>query len=580
MKRKLTCILLALTLLLGAFAMTSCGGFNYEKEDLSKYVKLTAAEYNALKVKPAFVAVPADEEVLDYIKAILVANKEADGESVTDELVVENDEVTLYYIGRDEDGNIIDILNNIAFDFEKGSLKAPETIVIESDVTEEDNAVKYAFIQAMLKGQENLGFYPNTTTFKAIIEGDKDEDDKKIIHTINPEKDDIIFIEYSANAKDEAGNNSVYKSGVNKTINLAMTDEELIADGIDEHLLALIRAAIADGTAQVGPETAQSMVTEFDTDDDGKEETVTYFVDFLGAVELVPYTISLTMPEDYEDAAGKDDLAGQTVTIDLYCTGTTHFIIPEFDATFVKNAVVSQKEGVKGDSKGVFGSTWTLSASDLTDEKVVEEAEKAVLDVLVEEADHLRKTNLYNAVWNAVYDKAEVTGYPEREVEGFVNETLGNLEYTYYNNANLQEEHETLLAYQLSEYDAKTEEELENKIEIKAKKVIKQKMLVHYIADLENITYTDDDYDAYLEETAQGWIDYNTWLYNAIYGQDVTFTVDDYEENFGKDAIVESMLWGMIVENVSEEVTVDWINEEDETETETETETEGENEGA
>lgn len=174
-------------------------------------------------------------------------------------------------------------------------------------------------------------------------------------------------------------------------------------------------------------------------------------------------------PDDYQntDYAGKD--VTFTITVNYICGETTY---PELTDEFVQ----------------------TLSE----ESKTVEEYRKEIKNLLSENGTTDYDTQLQEAAWEAVLEKAEIKEYPEGEVE----ESTTQLTDQY---KQIAEQYGMEYADFLEQYYGMTEEDFEEQAKSAAEESLKQRLIAEAIADKEKLTPKSDEewqeeYEALAEE--------------------------------------------------------------------------------
>ncbi len=200
--------------------------------------------------------------------------------------------------------------------------------------------------------------------------------------------------------------------------------------------------------------------------------------------------LELTFPEDYYE-----DLAGKPVTFDVtvnYIQGEK--IVPELDQVFV-----------------IRYTTGLITS--------VEEFEKKFREDMQAELDGKAESEAMNTLWTSVVENAEVKEYPEQHVLHYYGELMGQYEYyaSYYS---------VDLATVMSLYGVTEESVMET-----SRMYAKQDMVLYAIIGQEGIAVTDEEYTAKLEEIASS----------------AGATAQAVEDYYGKDYIMESMLWDKVI---------------------------------
>ena len=123
----------------------------------------------------------------------------------------------------------------------------------------------------------------------------------------------------------------------------------------------------------------------------------------------------------------------------------------------------------------------------LGDYKNTKEYEKAVKEKLYKQKEEEAQKNMETEVWSKVLAKTKVLKYPEEIVNHYV-ETFDAL--TDYNAEQYGLDRKDFIAQY---YGAATEKDLKLQLVDYAQTLVKQEMLIEYIADKEGITYTDEE---------------------------------------------------------------------------------------
>ncbi len=204
-------------------------------------------------------------------------------------------------------------------------------------------------------------------------------------------------------------------------------------------------------------------------------------------------TLNLTFPEDYYE-----HLAGKAVKFEVkvnYIQG--ELITPTLDDAFV--------------SKYTDGECTTVA-----------EFEQYYREVLQDELDQTAKAKAITSLWQGILEASEVKEYPEQHVMYFYGQIVDQYEYyaSYYS---------VDLATILTMYGETEDSLMEN-----ARLYAKEDMLFWAIAKQENITVSDEEYASELAIIA------------ANAGTD-SATIENY---YGKDYIVESLLWDKVIEQI------------------------------
>lgn len=166
--------------------------------------------------------------------------------------------------------------------------------------------------------------------------------------------------------------------------------------------------------------------------------------------------LKLAFPLNYS----KEELQGKDVVFTVTINSATRMVQPEFNDAFVKT---------------------------LGDYKNTKEYEKAVKEKLYKQKKEEAQKNMETEVWSKVLAKTKVLKYPEEIVNHYV-ETFDAL--TDYNAEQYGLDRKDFIAQY---YGAATEKDLKLQLVDYAQTLVKQEMLIEYIADKEGITYTDEE---------------------------------------------------------------------------------------
>ena len=232
----------------------------------------------------------------------------------------------------------------------------------------------------------------------------------------------------------------------------------------------------------------------------------------IGAKVGTTKNIKVTFPEDYM----KKDLAGKNAIFAVKINTKDVVTIPPLDEKFVKEH---------------------------SDFKTVEEYKQMVKEDVLEEKQHSFDLSAMNTMWTDYIEKCKIKKdengkekYPEERLQALIDETMAFYEEVASNNNISIEDY----AKQMFGWDQKT---FETQIKEYAKIVIKEQMVVYYIADKEGIEITKDDYNKYIEDTLNSFGYTKESFKEANNGK-------SYEEIEGKERVREAALKA----NVQEEL--------------------------
>lgn len=265
--------------------------------------------------------------------------------------------------------------------------------------------------------------------------------------------------------------------------------DRVVADGDTIHLQY---TGLKDGVAFKGGSTGET----------GTEYTIggNYIKDLndqlIGLECGKEYDLDCTFPKDYFD----EELAGQDVVfkviVDYICGDK---IIPEWTDTFVKD-----------NTKGEFTTTADF--------------EKYINEQIVLSNEQNQTSDYQAKVWEKVLENTEFDGFPANKL----NETAEQYYETY--KAQYQAAAETY-SYTYEDLLAKynlTDEKLKQSCVEQAKAEIEYIMISVVIAEAEGIELSDEEYESMAEE---------------IYPQYSYESIEEFEEDYGKDYIHESFIF-------------------------------------
>ena len=187
--------------------------------------------------------------------------------------------------------------------------------------------------------------------------------------------------------------------------------------------------------------------------------------------------LNLTFPKDY---SGKE-VAGKDVVFTVKINSATRPKKPEYTEDFVKAN---------------------------TDYKTKEEYEESLKKEIYDSKEEQAKNEQKMSLWSDVLDSTKVTKYPETEMAAY-KEVFSAQVDTMAEQAGM-ERADVLKQY----YGAEDEESFDSIIEDSVKTLIKQELLVEYIADKEGLEYTDEEKEklisdlegqGYTEETVKSY---------------------------------------------------------------------------
>ena len=126
------------------------------------------------------------------------------------------------------------------------------------------------------------------------------------------------------------------------------------------------------------------------------------------------------------------------------------------------------------------------------DYETVEEYRAAVAEELEQSEYDEQLYEIKSELYSQIVSETEVAKYPEKEVKEQVKELNKSYEQLAENSGKEWEEYmEDTLGVDQEEYD--------EQIDLYAKELVKQEMIIYAIAEKEDLSVTDEEYDQYLE---------------------------------------------------------------------------------
>lgn len=204
-------------------------------------------------------------------------------------------------------------------------------------------------------------------------------------------------------------------------------------------------------------------------------------------------SLHLTFPKDYNDKK----VAGKKVVFDVTVNSKQVRTVPKLDEDFVKEQMKQAKDG---------------KAETIAEYKkyIKKELEKQKEEQGIQE----QKSNLWSQVVSSSSVKKDKDGkekYPEEEIKRVSEQITKQYEdYAKQNNMKLKD----FLKQQMG-MDEKT---FKKQVKAYAQSMVKEDMIVYYIAGKEDISVSDDEYEKYIEDQLKQ------------YG----YTAEQYKEQTGK----------------------------------------------
>lgn len=276
--------------------------------------------------------------------------------------------------------------------------------------------------------------------------------------------------------------NSDFKMGAYDKIEVAKADVEITEADVDSYIDSLMQQAattasitegtVADGdvlnidyTGYVDGETFDGGAAEGASLTIGSGSFIEGFESGLIGVEIgSSVSLNLTFPDPYSNNA---DLSGKPVTFEVTVNAKDVTTVPEFTNEWVAANYADYSEEVLSTTEEFRAYT----------------------------KEQLESDAMETATWNAVWALASMSKYDEKEVASLVEE-----EITYY-----EDSISSSYGMQLADYltlVGQTQEEFEATVTDGVKEYILRKNTIEYIADKEDVSVSDEEYESSLQEYA------------------------------------------------------------------------------
>ena len=238
----------------------------------------------------------------------------------------------------------------------------------------------------------------------------------------------------------------------------------------------------------------------------GESGNLMFKNDLIGMAYGETKDVEVTFPEDYS----LSDVAGKTAIFTITINSITRTVVPE-----LTDELVAENTDLIGD-----------------------DSVKTVNDLYTFARNELEMSYKGTTAFNKLLEEATVKKYNEEKVSEMVSN------FTEYQESYYQYTYGVDLATYL-EAIGSSEEEFNENIDNSVRDYFKQYMLVHYIADKEHITYSEEDYQNILQQYA------NTYGYESAEAFEESSTEEDL------DNFKATLLYQQVVEYLADIVTVE-----------------------
>jgi trigger factor len=207
--------------------------------------------------------------------------------------------------------------------------------------------------------------------------------------------------------------------------------------------------------------------------------------------------LNLTFPDDYSST----ELAGKDVVFTVTVKSRQVLVVPTLDDKFVK---------------------------DNSDVETVAEYKTFIKDQLTQEKTDAAVLAQKEKLWGTIVSASKVIKYPEKEVQAVIDSTVA--EYKDY-----ADQYEMEYVDFLQQYVGVADEaDFNAQVADYANVLVKEEMIIYYIAEKENITTTKDEYKQFITDTLADY-GYTEDSFKETQGK-------TYEDAVGKDTIERQLL--------------------------------------
>lgn len=313
--------------------------------------------------------------------------------------------------------------------------------------------------------------------------------------------------------------------GVNVLLNTEIVTDDEIQAKIDEALVAAkYEEEITDRPVELGDHVKFNYIGIIDNVADpnflGQDVVVQVgtnaFYSQLGDIEISfighsagdVFKVNGSFPENYtnDKIENSASYAGKTITFEITLTKVFNYVLPELNDDFVKQ----------------------VSSTSTT---VAEYREELRNQIIEEHKENLEQQKMYGS-WAAVMDTVEVLEYPKSELEA----AKRTIEDSYVSLAQSVDKTMTLENY-VTQFLNMTMDKFNEQILEYAKNTVTEQLVLHYIAQQENLSISDEEYQNTLIE------------YADKYG---FLSTEEFENFYGADLIRQSMLFDKVIKLIME----------------------------
>ncbi len=481
-----TSAVLVIAFVIGLVAVVlSQRDFDYMTSDLSPYLSISKDDYRDFPVEMVKDEID-DGDVERAINKLLYANRKEealyDGALVLNKPIKVGDTAHIYYRGYtlDEDGNEVELQN--------GSN-------LSGDITKLDIG-SGTFVEGFEEGL--IGIIPKEQVrFEKITSG-----------SVSQGK--VAYISGSVILPDGTSKQSFSSERIDFS---NPNVEKEWGTGFINYLLGRDNE---DGTTNSEKEIGQTLDAATFKLGEGSAVYYDLKVDFVTTCEDSPITVTTKFPMSYS----VEELRGETVFFDVYVRGSVVYETPEYNEEFITE-------------------TLKITAEDLSEYEGdgIVEKHKAKLRTELEEAlEEERRTVIEEAMWDHLFEKADLKKLPEYEVRGYYADYYREIESTYQQYSSV---YSSMDEFARAYFGLSSDEDWRLYITSMAKNIVSEKLIFYYIIRKENFIPSEEEYNKIYEEQVAEHLTYYT---DEIYKEELEEIEDEEKREKRIAEIKQEML--------------------------------------
>ena len=475
-------------IIVSLFSLAGCKkNFNYEKEDLSKYIKLSESAYKNYTLN-IDIAKPKDIEVDNQILQLLASSKGAarynGNEVISAFTVTPGATVKIWYRGYilDNDGKELEVSGMCNF---AGSSASALTIGSGS------------FIPGFELGLVGK----NTGDYSKFV---KITDSSTVITESH-----VVYVSYTKTLADSTQTTK----GSTVRIELSSDVDAKYGVGFKEQVLS----------AKIGESKSFSAVIDGET-----YEYTDFVINFATDCENNPIVVKSYFHYDYTTT----NLRNETAYFEVYVESGVLYEVPEFNDDFVKTTVEKSTSAI------------TLSALEKYDGASLTDKYRAYLQEQIDKAyEEEYESAVTSAIWNRILESAEVIEYPTKEVDRVYTNYVNNIVDEYSRSGGQIQNSYTGEYESYSSFDtyalaylgiSSTTTDWQTYLYSACQGLVKESLVLYYIINTENVKPEKAEFEKLVEATKKDHLDKYVSRYLEYEGKTREDLSDSEYESFVK----------------------------------------------